>query len=598
MQVMREQSSLLSKTKRREVGLRLKYHWRCCVTSKSALLIMCWNLFITILIAQWLDTSNYLLIPKVMDKTKIQKMTPAFLSFLAILYFFFPVAGYLADIRCGRYKTVTNSLWFIFWSALFLTVGAYVLFLTTIYLSKISAFNSPHHNAFIVTIILVVIGVGLPTLSAALLLLTSYVGFSANIIQFGMDQLLDSPSEDLALFVHWFVFTYNIGLALSQITWTTYDVRHDIYVLPIPVILTLAFLGVSLCIARHKHNWFFVDSGSRNPYKLVYKVIKFAAQHKNPICRSAFTYCEDELPSRMDLGKEKYGGPFTTEQVEDVKAFLGILRILITLGPIFTVEVAVSRILFIFPAHLKMSFEKQTPLFYLKHYIILGGFPNLFITILLPVYLCIFRPFIHHYIPGMLKRIGLGTILFLLSSICILLIDVLGHITSNNQVCFINITGPSDLEPQLSVSVWYLLLPYTLNAVGYMFLYTAIFEFICAQGPHAMKGLLVGILFTVEGIFQLIGIIILAPFTIWKFETSFPSCGFVYYFINILVALIGLVVYTCISRRYQYRQRDEPDNTYRYAEEYYDRDENEFESSYDYSNDHDHLNVHSLDYAQ
>ena len=464
-QAIMEQTSLLSTTKRREVGLRSIYCWRCCVTSKSALLIMCWNLFITIIIAQWLDTSNYLLIPKLVDKTKFQKVTPAFLSFLAILYFFFPLAGYLADVKCGRYKTVTNSLWLIFWSALFLTIGAYVLVLTTTYLSNIRVLD--HSHRFTVTVILVAVGVGLPTLSAALLLLISYVGFSANIIQFGMDQLLDSPSEDLAIFIHWFVFTYNIGLALSQIMWTTYDIRHNIYVLPIPVILTLILLGVSLCIARRKHNWFLIDTGSRNPYKLVYRIIKFAAQHRNPVCRSAFTYCEDELPSRMDLGKEKYGGPFTTEQVEDVKAFLGILSVLLALGPIFTVEVAVSRILFIFPAHLKMSFKEETLLFYLKRYIILGGFPNVFITIFLPLYLCILRHFIHHYIPGMLKCIALGTILFLLSLICILLIDVVGHIISDNQVCFLNISAPT--EPQLNVSVWYLIVPYSLNAIGYMF---------------------------------------------------------------------------------------------------------------------------------
>ena len=88
-----------------------------------------------------------------------------------------------------------------------------------------------------------------------------------------------------------------------------------------------------------------IDSGSRNPYKLVYKVIKLAAYHKTPIRRSAFTYCEHELPSRMDLGREKYGGPFTTEQVEDVKAFLGILRVLLTLGPVFATDIAASNML-------------------------------------------------------------------------------------------------------------------------------------------------------------------------------------------------------------------------------------------------------------
>ena len=56
-----------------------------------------------------------------------------------------------------------------------------------------------------------------------------------------------------------------------------------------------------------------IDSGSKNPYKLVYRVLKFAKDHTNPIRCSAFMYCEDELPSRLDVGKEKYGGSFTTE---------------------------------------------------------------------------------------------------------------------------------------------------------------------------------------------------------------------------------------------------------------------------------------------
>ena len=47
--------------------------------------------------------------------------------------------------------------------------------------------------------------------------------------------------------------------------------------------------------------------------------------------QSAFTYCEDHTPSRLDLGKNQYGGPFTTEEVEDVKTFLRLLLLLLTL---------------------------------------------------------------------------------------------------------------------------------------------------------------------------------------------------------------------------------------------------------------------------
>ena len=70
----------------------------------------------------------------------------------------------------------------------------------------------------------------------------------------------------------------------------------------------------------------------QNPLNLVHKVIKYAIRNKYPRQRSAFTYCEDELPSRIDFGKSKYGGPFTTEQVEDVKTFFRFLPVAIVAG--------------------------------------------------------------------------------------------------------------------------------------------------------------------------------------------------------------------------------------------------------------------------
>ena len=68
---------------------------------------------------------------------------------------------------------------------------------------------------------------------------------------------------------------------------------------------------------------------SAGTYKLTLRVLKFAIAHKYPLHRSALTYCEDEKISRIDLGKSRYGGPFTTEQVEDVKTLLWILLIVV-----------------------------------------------------------------------------------------------------------------------------------------------------------------------------------------------------------------------------------------------------------------------------
>ncbi len=103
---------------------------------------------------------------------------------------------------------------------------------------------------------------------------------------------------------------------------------------------------VLLCIAHRNKNWFIIIPARINPYKLVYKATHFAKQHKVPVQRSAFTYCEDEIPTVLDLAKTKYGGPHITEDVENVKAFYGILKILLSLSPVFILLIAADHSVF------------------------------------------------------------------------------------------------------------------------------------------------------------------------------------------------------------------------------------------------------------
>ena len=173
-----------------------------------------------------------------------------------------------------------------------------------------------------ITVIVLCTVFGLAIFFGAIVLLCSLVAFSANVIQFGMDQLHDAPSDDSVLYIHWYVWTSYAGLLLVRVlvvSFNQYNIVLLVYCLLL-IPLALIFLGISLCVQRYKCHWFLIESDSRNPYKLVFYVIKFASNHSNPIQRSAFTYYENELPSGLDLGKEKYGGPFTTEEVENVKA--------------------------------------------------------------------------------------------------------------------------------------------------------------------------------------------------------------------------------------------------------------------------------------
>ena len=89
--------------------------------------------------------------------------------------------------------------------------------------------------------------------------------------------------------------------------------------------------AVGVFLLQHYKRHLNVDHVGHSPFTMIYKIVKYAWQHKCPVNRSAFTYWENDIPSRIDLGKNKYGGPFTNEEVEDTKTFFCILLLLFSL---------------------------------------------------------------------------------------------------------------------------------------------------------------------------------------------------------------------------------------------------------------------------
>ena len=96
------------------------------------------------------------------------------------------------------------------------------------------------------------------------------------------------------------------------------------------ITLGLAAVVSLVLLQKSKHHLYILRAGL-NPFKNIYKVLKYSWNHKVPEHRSAFTYWEEDIPRRIDLGKNKYGGPFTNEEVEDTKTFLRILPLLLCL---------------------------------------------------------------------------------------------------------------------------------------------------------------------------------------------------------------------------------------------------------------------------
>ena len=164
-------------------------------------------------------------------------------------------------------------------------------------------------------------------------------------------------------------------------------------------------------------NWLIIEPETSQSLKTIYYVIKFAAKHKAPLNRSALTYWEEDTPSRVDLGKSKYGGPFTTEQVENVKT---ILRLLAISSPLFFVILSFSFCTFTFNPSL---FEVNISDVHSLTSDITNGFvhnTSLYGIVSTLVFEFIVYPFASNKLPGILKRIGVvSSILIFVSFICL-----------------------------------------------------------------------------------------------------------------------------------------------------------------------------------
>ena len=555
---------------------RSRFNWKCtrqcCVSSKPVLLILIWNFLVSFTVALFTSPDFYNLITSYNYSANLIKVLTFGLSAFPLL--FYPLATCLADRKWGRYKTIVNSLYCLLCSATIMCAfgGALAAIM-------VKRFGSQTLHIVLGVFILV----------AFLLSLPSIITFKANVIQFGADQLCDHPTDSLTLYVYWYVWSSFAGTTLLYIvlpltTFTKRALETTLFTL-VPIFVVLLLL--TLIIQCYKRHWFNADlrEVNFNPCKLVYRITKFAIKHKYPLQRSAFTYCDDVCPSRFDFGKERYGGPFTTEQVEDVKSILQILRVLLILGPIFAIDIAASKQLPSVANHLASDFGTASLLPLLEACSITypitlalnGSITPLIITFVIPLYICLLRPHIKRYIPGMLKQMGLGMTLLLLSLISVLLLDTIGHIRSSSTTCFLVddhylINNTYLVEPS-SISPLYIMIPYSLNAFAYMLIYIGAYEFILSQSPHAMKGLLIGIFFAIKGVFKLLGVLtVYLPFISWSSDSSFPSCGFIYYLINIVVALTGIVAYSCATTKYQHWQRnDSPPFDQRMVEEIFCR---------------------------
>ena len=190
-----------------------------------------------------------------------------------------------------------------------------------------------------------------------MMMCVGFGGYQANVILFGLDQLQDASTDEITSFIIWYFRTYSSGAVVINVMNGYLSENYQILV----QLLVYFCISIAVSVSYFDSIILLKEPVTQNPFKLIHKVIRYAINNKYPAYRSAFTYCEDELPSRIDFGKSKYGGPFTTEQVEDVKTFFRILVGIFIFSPLLGGIVTLNQVEILFVKVLKHSNHADIP---------------------------------------------------------------------------------------------------------------------------------------------------------------------------------------------------------------------------------------------
>ena len=439
------------------------------------------------------------------------------------------MTGWVAESWLGRYRAIVVGL--VLSSITVLTLQAAFVMLQ---------FDWTPVPVFTLLVIIMPIGI------------FGFGSFYTVMLPFALDQMIGASAEQLSAAVHWFFWGFNNGVLLKDVLECVPipDQLQYLDILPV-IFLTTATLCLSAVLIMDclYHKWLDTNNKTGNPIKLIFQVLNYARKNKCPRLRSALTYIDEEHPSRLDFGKHKFGGPFTEEEVEDVKTILSLMPpLLLAIGVIFLSDIGPRQI----PVanHTVKCFSSQR-------------YSNKSITIfiLIPVYRFIVYPLARRHIPSLKKMIGAGLIVCLVSTVINTVVTANAFFSQNTTI--------SD-TPQ--VPIYWIPVIELLNGIGITVSLMYGIEFTMAQTPNRMRGIIMGLVITMMGwttndsvLFQILMRIV----DLFKVSTQ----NYTLYSSLVLppLAIMMMIIFVIVAKRYKLRERERHVNIQAIVEEHYER---------------------------
>ena len=464
---------------------------------------------------------------------------PNFFHFIGIeliVTLFYPIGGLMADMCIGRYRMIIGSTLFCIIVWLIMTV---LIIIMCIYSDTLQEQLAP---IVIVCLLMLFVGQG---------------GFLANLIPFNIDQLMGASGDELSATIYWHSFcTLFVPVVAFGLRFSLFYYVNNLYLrLTLSLSVGTISLMLILIIDYFCNHWLDTTPQFYNPIKLIFQVLNYARRNKYPWNRSALTFWENSIPSRIDLGKDKYGGPFTIEQVEDVRTFLKLLPLLLCLTGL-----SLSMKLGLLTFHLSRSvFISRVEVIFSMNFIA-GSLPYLLCSIYILLYQFILYPCFANYIPSMLKKISIGLVCSLVTLIICIILRLIGGVTFHS--------APSVIQ----VDYKWMIVPQFISSIALFLVSVSSIEFIVAQSPISMRGLMVGLWYASEGFGQSGCILVsyVAQKLTNKDNNEILASLYTDVFHSVVLLLI-LIIFVITTKNYKLRIRENIVPINQIAEEHFER---------------------------
>ena len=506
-------------------------HFRICCKSGFRYTLLKHKGAILVLIWSFLGFSVYHYYTMTKTKNPIHPKAQSLIdpSVIIATGIFLPIGGWLADAYFGRYKVIVCGMWMMWLGATLNGVSLVIGKVITVY--------QAYGDAWVSLFFKVLMGAG-------------FGMFQANIIQFGIDQLSEASSTDIVSFIIWYTLTLFVcGITMQ---FSGHCSMH--YVL---IILVAVFVTLALCSNSLFSHWLMKEQLITNPLPLIWKTVQYTIQNKCKWKR-IFTLGHRGVLYRLNVAKTMYGGPFTSEQVEDVKTFFRVLVVIAIFSIVCSGIPATSNVVAVLEPNLRdWPVKNDLSTCYKKLSISYAQYIVVVLVIL--VYQIIIRWICHKWIPKVSITTNiLVSIFFFFAGIMILL--GMESASYYEQFKLNQTVNKCDFQNKINFpeieSYWITFPQIAIVFSSFMFLLSGI-EFICAQAPFNMKGLLLGIGYALYGLGSLVQSAMSLPFlhnySIW--DKAPLTCGIWYFIIQGVIVLVGFIVVVIVIKTYRRRSR-------------------------------------------